>query len=151
MVFLRAAKPGELEALSALCLRSKAVWGYDESFMEACRAELTITVDTLHGSRVRVAVANDRIVGVAEIVVSGPIARLEKLFVEPECMRSGVGRMLFEWCVSTTRAEGADELVIDADPGAAEFYRRMGAFDYGSVASNSIPGRQIPRLRFDLR
>jgi hypothetical protein len=32
----------ELPALSALCFRSKAVWGYDNDFMEACRRELSI-------------------------------------------------------------------------------------------------------------
>ena len=31
----------ELSGLSDLCFRSKAVWGYDEEFMEACRGELS--------------------------------------------------------------------------------------------------------------
>ena len=39
---LRAARVEELDALSTLCLRSKAVWGYDKEFMNACRAELTL-------------------------------------------------------------------------------------------------------------
>jgi len=42
-------------------------------------------------------------------------------------------------------------LVIDADPDAADFYRRMGAVDAGSVASGSISGRVIPRLTIELR
>ena len=151
MMFLRAAQPGEEEVLTALCLRSKAIWGYDKTFLEACRAELTITAETLQVSLVQVAVAVGRIVGVAELFLSGGSARLEKLFVEPSCLRSGVGRALFDWCASAARAEGADELVIDSDPGAAEFYRRLGAFAQGSVASGSIPGRRIPRLVFGLR
>jgi GNAT superfamily N-acetyltransferase len=134
-----------------LCLRSKAVWGYDEAFIEKCREELTVTVETLHRSRVQVAIVEHCIVGVAEILIRGATVRLEKLFVEPGSLRSGVGRALFEWCASVARDEGADELVIDSDPGAAEFYRRMGAVDQGSVASGSIPGRRIPRLRFGLR
>jgi hypothetical protein len=36
-VRLRAPRLDELEALSDLCLRSKAVWGYDAAFLEACR------------------------------------------------------------------------------------------------------------------
>jgi len=31
----------ELPGLSDLCFRSKAVWGYDKEFMEACRGELS--------------------------------------------------------------------------------------------------------------
>jgi hypothetical protein len=34
---IRKATPEELPNLSELCLRSKAVWGYDQAFMEACR------------------------------------------------------------------------------------------------------------------
>jgi hypothetical protein len=31
----------ELSGLSDLCFRSKAIWGYDEEFIEACRGELS--------------------------------------------------------------------------------------------------------------
>jgi len=36
---LRPAVRAEADALSQLGLRSKAYWGYDEAFIEACRAE----------------------------------------------------------------------------------------------------------------
>ena len=150
MFILRSAYPGEVEALTELCLRSKAYWGYDDAFMAACRVELTITVESLSKSRIQVANAEGCIAGMAQISVNGASAQLEKLFVEPKRLRSGVGRALFEWCASAARAEGATTLVIDADPGAAGFYRRMGAMDEGSAASGSIPGRRIPRLIFNL-
>jgi hypothetical protein len=38
---IRAPTIDELPSLSDLCFRSKAVWGYDEEFMEACRGELS--------------------------------------------------------------------------------------------------------------
>jgi hypothetical protein len=38
---IRAPTIDELSGLSDLCFRSKAVWGYDEEFMEACRGELS--------------------------------------------------------------------------------------------------------------
>ena len=38
---IRAPTIDELPDLSDLCFRSKAVWGYDEEFMEACRGELS--------------------------------------------------------------------------------------------------------------
>ena len=43
MLALRPARPEEAPALTELCLRSKAVWGYDAAFMQACRRELTMT------------------------------------------------------------------------------------------------------------
>jgi len=41
-------------------------------------------------------------------------------------------------------------MVIESDPGAAPFYRRMGAVDDGVATSASIPGRTIPRLKLTL-
>ena len=36
--------------------------------------------------------------------------------------------------------------MIEADPDAAPFYRRMGAQDVGLAPSGSIPGRMLPKL-----
>src|SRR3546814_14021028 len=38
---LRLAKSSECGSLSALALRSKAYWGYDSAFLQACRDDLT--------------------------------------------------------------------------------------------------------------
>jgi len=147
---LRPGRESDLVALSALCFRSKAVWGYDAAFMEACRAELTLASCDLHDSSIQVAEIGGLIVGVVQVSMSGATASLEKLFVSPDAMRSGAGRRLFEWSVEAARERGARTLVIDSDPGAADFYRRMGARDAGRAPSGSIPGRWLPRLEFDL-
>jgi GNAT superfamily N-acetyltransferase len=147
---LRAARAAELEALSALCLRSKAVWGYDQKFMNACRAELTLTPGDVATSRIQVAQRGGAVVGLAQVRWAGEVAHLEKLFVEPHLLRGGVGRALFAWAIDTARDLGARALVIEADPGAADFYRRMGARDDGVAPSASIPGRMLPRLALTL-
>lgn len=149
-VRLRAACAEELDALSALCLRSKAAWGYDKDFMNACRAELTLTPADLATSLVQVAERDGKRLGVAQISETGTIAHLEKLFVEPHLLRVGVGRCLFAWAAAAAREAGAHVLIIEADPGAADFYRRMGARDDGVVPSGSIPGRFLPRFKLAL-
>jgi N-acetylglutamate synthase-like GNAT family acetyltransferase len=150
MFQLREPRENELVALSDLCMRSKAVWGYDGVFMRACRAELTLTADDLRTSRVQVAEAGSEIVGVAQVSMSDGVAHLEKLFVEPGRLRGGAGRELFAWSKKAAAGLGAKVLVIDADPGAADFYRRMGARDDGVASSGSIPGRFLPRLVLDI-
>ncbi len=148
---LRAATLDELPALSALCFRSKAVWGYDNDFMEACRKELTIEPSDLRSTSIAVAEKNEGIVGVAQVRVTGNEADLLKLFVEPSALHGGVGRQLFGWAADSAASRGADRLVIEADPDAAPFYRRMGAVDCGLAPSGSIPGRMLPRLVKELR
>jgi GNAT superfamily N-acetyltransferase len=143
---LRTPRRDEATALTELCLRSKAVWGYDEAFMRACREELTLTDATMQTSQLQVAEIDGLVVGIAQVTVKGGLAELDKLFVEPSQLRCGVGRALFDWAKNTAREAGAVMLVIEADPGARGFYRRMGAVDSGTVPSTSIPGRLLPRF-----
>lgn len=150
MLSIRRAREDEGPALSELCLRSKAVWGYDDAFMQACRLELTLTSAAVCSPNVRVADHDGRLVGVVELKFNNEEAGLEKLFVEPTNMKAGVGRQLLGWAIDAARAKGAMVLTIESDPAAAAFYRRMGALDDGEVASGSIPERRIPKLKIRL-
>jgi GNAT superfamily N-acetyltransferase len=150
VIQLRDARQNELPALSELCLRSKAVWGYDDAFMAACRTELTLRPDELQSTHIQVAVRDCTVAGLAQVKVTGTDADLLKLFVEPALLRSGVGRLLFEWATARARGLGAVRMIIEADPGAAAFYEHMGARHAGLAPSQSIPERMLPRLLIDL-
>jgi len=147
---VRPARPDELPSLTELCLRSKAVWGYDAAFLEACRAELTLGANDLTATHIAVAESADTVVGVVQVEIAGRTADLLKLFIEPEDFGNGTGRRLFDWACDVARDLGATNLTIEADPDAAPFYRRMGARDDGFAPSGSIPGRMLPRLVLDL-
>ncbi len=140
----------ELPALSALCLRSKAVWGYDAAFMAACLKELTLHPNDLSSSQIAVAERAGTILGIAQVKLTGQEADLTKLFVEPSALRGGIGKVLFAWATDAARSMGASRLIIEADPDAAPFYRRLGARDAGLAPSGSIAGRMIPKLVFEL-
>ena len=86
----------------------------------------------------------------AQVTVTGDTADLAKLFIAPSTLRTGAGRQLFDWAVAEARGRGARWIWIEADPDAAEFYRRMGAVDDGVAPSGSIPGRVLPRLKLRL-
>jgi GNAT superfamily N-acetyltransferase len=150
MIQLRDALQDELTSLGGLCLRSKAVWGYDDAFMTACRSELTLHPDELRTTHLQVAERGAIVVGLVQVKVVDGEADLMKLFVEPTLLRSGVGRALFEWAMDRARDLGAVRMTIEADPGAAPFYERMGARHAGFAPSQSIPGRMLPRLQMEL-
>ncbi|QYJ08598.1 GNAT family N-acetyltransferase [Qipengyuania flava] len=118
--------------------------------MARCEAELSLTPDDAGKGSAMVA---DRgaLVGVVQVERdTGRSCSLEKLFVDPDSMGTGLGRHLFAWAVSRARALGAREMVVEADPGAVPFYLRMGCKEAGSVPSGSIPGRSLPRLVYSL-
>ena len=147
---IRAPDVSELPALSELCMRSKAVWGYDADFMAACLKELTFVPGDLVSSRIAVAARGESVLGVAQVRMVGRDADLQKLFVEPSALRGGVGKALFDWAIEAAREMGASRMIIEADPDAAPFYRSLGARDAGFAPSGSIAGRMLPKLALDL-
>jgi N-acetylglutamate synthase-like GNAT family acetyltransferase len=114
--------------------------------MEAFHSELAIQACELQSTSIAVAEENGKVVGVAQVKVNGAEADLLKLFVEPAMLRGGVGMQLFHWATSEATAMGAYRMLIEADPDAAPFYRRMGAKVCGFAPTGSIPGRMLPKL-----
>lgn len=148
---IRHASAADLAALSALCLRSKAHWGYDADFLAACVGPLTVHASDLSDPCAVARGANGGFVGFVRVAVKGGTANLEKLFVNPVAIGSGLGRRLFTWGVDQARAAGARDMIIVSDPGAVPFYERMGAIQNGAVPSEAIPGRLLPRLVLHLQ
>lgn len=147
---IREPRLSELDHASGLCLRSKAYWGYDKAFMASCVDELTLTETDLAKDKVAIAIDQGSMAGVVQISNDEAGCFLEKLFVDPSRMGEGLGRNLFSWAVSAARELGAAEIIVEADPDAVPFYRRMGCVDAGFAPSGSIPGRQLPRLIYRL-
>ncbi|MEP0519987.1 MAG: GNAT family N-acetyltransferase [Hyphomicrobiales bacterium] len=148
-MIIRPPRNSECEELSKLCLKSKAYWGYDEDFVEACREELTITETTMRNSEIAVAEEDGKLLGVVQLdIASGPTV-LEKIFVAPEAIGKGVGKRLFKWAVAKAKENGVLSFTIDGDPNAVPFYEHMGAVKIGSSPSGSIPGRMLPQFRYE--
>jgi N-acetylglutamate synthase-like GNAT family acetyltransferase len=150
---VRAARLEEAPGLSELCVRSKAVWGYDETFMALARAALEVRPEHIKAGDVWVATAADG--SIAGMVALGPSDQprtldLEKLFVAPQRIGSGVGRMLLAYAIAETRRRGAWRLTILSDPYAAAFYERNGAIRIGVAPSDAVPGRMLPLFEISL-
>jgi GNAT superfamily N-acetyltransferase len=144
---LRLAVPTDAGRISEVAFRSKAHWGYDADFMAACRDDLTVRAEECDGQRVVVAVRGEQIVGYYQLGGTPPSGELADLFVDPSCIGSGVGGLLYRDAVARARRLGFEALTIDADPHAEDFYRHMGAVRVGVAPSTAIPGRSLPRMR----
>ncbi|WP_263165533.1 GNAT family N-acetyltransferase [Streptomyces sp. SCSIO ZS0520] len=138
---IRDARPAEAPELSALLRRSKAHWGYEAAFLDAIAEELTL--DAAELAKRRVVVAEEErtgeLLGLASLEGTAPRGALGLLFVEPERVRTGVGRTLYAHVLDRARELGFASLTVDADPHAVDFYRRLGA--------QPVPGPgPLPRL-----
>ncbi len=145
-VRIRPARATEAGTLTELALRSKAYWGYDAQFMEACRDELTLAAHEVTRRRTTVAERDGRILGFTTLEGEPPTGVLGMMFVDPQAIGQGIGRLLFEPTVATGRDLGFTRLTIDADPNAEPFYRAMGAVRTGDVPSGSVAGRVLPQM-----
>ena len=146
-VVVRLAQGGEAEILTALCVRSKAHWGYDDAFMRSSQASLTVGDADIAAGRVLVAERDRLVFGVARVEPDG---ELGLLFVDPLALNRGIGRALFDAAAALARRLGARRMVIVADPNAAPFYERMGARFVSHAPSDAIPGRTLPLYEYDL-
>lgn len=145
---IRRASPREAQLLSDLALRSKAHWGYDADFLEACRAELTLSPDYITASPVFVLEEEESVVGFYGLLERGDEVELLYLFVEPLAVKRGYGRELWNHAVETAAKLGRDRISIESDPYAEAFYRKMGARRIGVIPSTLRPGRVLPLLHF---
>jgi len=149
---LRDITPADLPEISALAIRSKATWGYDDATMKVFADELTMTEETLAGSIVaKVACADDgTMLGYYTLRrLDAGAVELDFMFVDPAYFRQGVGRRLLEDAKLEARSLKASHLHLIADPYAEDFYAKHGAEVVG-MHQSSIPGREIPIMEIPL-
>jgi ribosomal protein S18 acetylase RimI-like enzyme len=146
---IRAARPDEASALEALQRRSSDVW-------EEYRTQLAANPDAIEpphraiaDGRARVAVdAFGRRLGFSVVLpISGGRCELDDLFVEPDSMGLGVGRLLVDDVVTRAAAAAASYVDVIANPNAVGFYERLG-FEITGQASTRFGA--APRMSLEL-
>lgn len=150
---IRRARAEEAALLSALAMASKAYWGYSAEFLEACRDELSVTVEQIQNPRLTICVAEtpDRPVGFYCLEqLDDAEQELNALFVAPDHIGRGVGRHLMYHAREAAAGMGARTILIQSDPNAEPFYLSAGAQRVGRLESRSIPGRMLPLFRIRL-
>ena len=147
---IRPARVEEAATLSALALRAKAHWGYDEAFMGVARPAMVLSPDDVEVADTWIAEDGSGPLGFYQLTPTVPEARLDDLFLEPRAIGRGIGRLLWEHAVERARRHGATSLILDADPNAEGFYLRMGAERVSETESPLFPGRTLPVMRIAL-
>ncbi|MDJ0948556.1 MAG: GNAT family N-acetyltransferase [Alphaproteobacteria bacterium] len=148
---IRQARPDEARLLTALAVRAKRHWGYDEAFMQLSAPALAVDAAAIERGRVYAAAdPGGTVLGVAGIEPLDDTATydLTHLFVDPPAMRRGIGRALFDAVLQWLARNGGRRLIILSDPHAVPFYEAHGAVRVGDAPSDAIPGRRLPLLEY---
>jgi GNAT superfamily N-acetyltransferase len=143
---VRTAVPSELDALLELQRRSSLVWEEYREQLLAHPEVIEVPVDALAAGQVRAAVREGELIGFAGVLrVSAVVGELDGLFVAPELMRGGVGRLLVEDAVTIARDRGMVRLEVTANPRALGFYEKVGFVAAGEVPTQFGPGIRMHR------
>ena len=153
MISYEKACPTDAEIISSLAIRSKAHWGYNESFMKACIEELTYSSENILNENYRFVVLkkSNIIIGFYKLEgINTEEILLEALFIDPSEIGNGYGKNLFEHAKSNAIKHKATVLILQSDPHAEGFYQAQGMHVIGKAVSESIPGRYLVTFSLSL-
>jgi predicted GNAT family N-acyltransferase len=136
--------------LTSLTKQSKAYWGYTTEQMEKWNEDLTISETYILKNHVYLERQQDQIVGYYSYWAETETkAKLDNLFIAPEHIGSGLGKQLLFDFLDRVKDEGYQIVILDADPHAAEFYKKFGFKVVGKRAS-SVSGRFLPIMELSV-
>lgn len=142
MMTISKAKNTDAEKLTALTIRSKSHWGYSAEQIEEWNDVLTITVDYIE---------NDELIGYYSFFkLDGKSVKLDNVFIDPPFMGKGYGKKLMNDFYYRIQQIGFKKIILDSDPHAEEFYKKLGFKVVGQLAS-SIKNRFLPIMELDVK
>jgi predicted N-acetyltransferase YhbS len=143
-IAIRAARAGERPALEALQRRSSVHQPMYRAQLEAHPDAIELPAEHIAAGLVRVAEQDGVVVGFSVLLErSGEACELDGLFVEPDRMRSGVGRRLVADAKRIAAERGATRIDVVANPQAVAFYAAVGFTATGEAQTRFGPA---PRM-----
>lgn len=143
----------ECDLLWQIALCSKQHWGYDDSFIEACREELKVSPQKMHSPEFHYQLGEvaGKVFGFYCLEsLTDCEMEVEALFISPDFIGKGLGAKLWMHLLENAKSKGTQKLCIASEPFAEAFYLKMGAIRVGEIASGSIPGRTLPLMEYRL-
>lgn len=135
MILIRRVLPNEADVLSQVALSAKAHWDYPDHWMKIWKPQLTFSSAYFEENESWVAEADNTPIAFYTLQDRNGKAWIENLWVLPEYIGKGVGKILFSHAVELARQRGYNSLQLEADPNAVGFYEKMGMYKIGERKS----------------
>lgn len=131
MIQIRHAVPEDAGKLTEIAIAAKRHWNYPERWIQIWIPQLTFKPEDISSSEIFVAMVDGEMAGFYRLIKNPPRAVLEDLWVAPNFMGRGIGKILFEHAASICRSANETAMELDADPNAQGFYEKMGMHQVG--------------------
>ncbi|WP_268225512.1 GNAT family N-acetyltransferase [Sinomicrobium oceani] len=137
--------------ITDVAIRSKNYWNYGAEQIAAWKEELTVTAGYIDDNQVFTLMVDDHMVGFyAFRPGNGKMIKLDFLFVEPEYIGRGYGKVLMADLLQRVKETDGEKITVDADPNAEMFYKKVGFKVVGQLKS-SIKDRFLPIMEMEIK
>jgi len=138
------------EILTDITKKSKAYWGYSNEQMENWSELLTITKSYIESNIVYKLLVDNAIVGYYSYInLEDDIIKLDNLFILPEYIGSGLGKLLMNDFMDRLKMTKTKKVVLDSEPNAEKFYEKFGFIKVGQIET-AIKDRYLPIMEYKL-
>ncbi|WP_017728458.1 GNAT family N-acetyltransferase [Halalkalibacterium ligniniphilum] len=144
-MLIRKAKPKDSDTLSNLAYKSKSYWGYSKDFLKRSKDDLTVTGEYIEQNPVYLMEKDNKIVAFYNFEVKNK--KLEALFIDPDYIGKGIGKLLWLDLLGKAKELNIKEFTLDSEPNAEGFYLKMGANKIGYTSSTVFPNRNLPLMK----
>jgi len=147
---MRDAGIDDLASLNDVYRRSSLSNEGDRALLLAHPEVLELTAASLTHGRIRVATADQTVVGFVTTSVHEDHLELDALFVDPDWMRQGIAQDMVLDAVAIARAIGLDRIEVTGNDHAREFYAQAGFVPIGVVDTPlGVPAARLRRTITD--
>ncbi|MFT5512895.1 MAG: GNAT superfamily N-acetyltransferase [Bacteroidia bacterium] len=142
---LRIGEIEDLETLNSISVLSKSYWNYPKSWIERWMDDLTIQVDEFAKQNILVVEHDGDIIGFSSVVERLENCELLHLWVLPNHIGEGIGKLLLNKTLETCGTIGKP-IIVESDPNAEAFYKSQGFVTYDKIESYP-KGRFLPLMK----
>ncbi len=143
-MIIEKAKESDHLIITEITKKSKAFWGYSEEKLKVWENKLIISSDYIFKNATYKLVENEVIIGYYSYIENdNNTIYLDNLFILPENIKQGFGKLLINDFLKRLENKGFDKIVLHSDPNAENFYSKMGFTKVGEFET-SIKNRFLP-------
>lgn len=149
-MIIKKANPNDHKILTEITKKSKAHWGYSEEQIEIWSQFLTVSKEYIETKSVYNLIVVDQIVGYYSFFhESENTIKLDNLFVLPEFIGKGFGKMLVNDFLVRMKSNDAQIVILNSEPNAEDFYIKFGFVKVGQMET-SIKDRYLPIMELEI-
>lgn len=138
------------EDLTEITKKSKAYWGYSDEQIALWSEILTITKEYIETYSIYKLVVDAKIIGYYSFIYeNGHTVKLDNLFVLPDFIGKGFGKILLNDFLLHIHNKGIKKVILQSDPNAEMFYKRFGFIKTGQIET-SIKDRYLPVMELNI-